>query len=308
MEVVVGGKRLQPIPLTPGPPSDESHGRQLLVWGQEGQSSLRRSRISIVGLGGTGSHVAVQLAHLGVGQLVLVDDDVVEPSNLSRIIGATVADVTKPKAAVIASVITAVSPTADVDVWIDSVLEMDISKLAASDLIVCCTDNHGSRAALSELAAQYLVPFIDLGIEVQPGSRGSRAGGGVRVVRPGDPCLHCMGVLDPALVREDFLSDHQRAREAQHGYLRGVEEPAPSVISLNGVVASLAVTEAIDVILGLFDRQSRRLLYRAESRSVSTASAIAEDSCFVCGESGLMGLGDARQLPRRQREPRAGSA
>jgi molybdopterin-synthase adenylyltransferase len=308
LELVVGGRRLQPLPPTRGLRCGETYDRQLLVWGTQGQTLLGRSRVSVVGLGGTGSHVAVQLAHLGVGNMVLVDNDVIEPSNLSRIIGATTADVTEPKVDVIASVIAGVSPTTTVDALDESVLEMDVRRLATSDLIVCCTDNHGSRAVLTELAAQYLVPMIDLGIEVQSSSRGSRAGGGVRVVRPGDPCLHCMGVLDPALVREDFLSDDQRAREAEHGYLRGVSEPAPAVISLNGVVASLAVTEGLDVILGLFDRQTRRLLYRAEARSVSTASTVREESCFVCGESGVVGLGDGRQLPRRPREPRAGSA
>jgi hypothetical protein len=89
--------------------------------------------------------------------------------------------------------------------------------------------------------------------------------------------------------------------------LRGAIEPAPSVIALNGVVASLAVLEALDLLLGIFDPAPNRVLYRAERRAVTTAAVDREAACFVCGTPGLTGLGDGRTLPRR-REPRAGSA
>ena len=289
------------------PTTDERDARHLLVWGAAGQRRLMLARVAVVGAGGTGSHVAVQLAHLGLGRLVLIDPDVVEASNLSRLIGATANDVGRAKVVVLASVARSIRPEMIVEPVPASVLEMDAATLATCDVIVCCTDGHGSRALLTELAAQYLVPLIELGVEVQAGSEGTRAGGGVRVIRPGDPCLHCMGILDPALVREDFLSDAQRRQEAQRGYLRDGTEPAPSVVALNGVVASLAVVEVLDQLLGLFATQPRRLLYRAEARSVTTAQVVREDGCFVCGPEGITGLGLARRLPRRHTEPRVGS-
>src|SRR5580658_619451 len=67
--------------------------RQALALGARGQGALRRLRVGIVGLGGIGSLVSLQLAHLGVGELVLLDGDLVEASNLSRIAGATKDDV-----------------------------------------------------------------------------------------------------------------------------------------------------------------------------------------------------------------------
>jgi molybdopterin-synthase adenylyltransferase len=67
--------------------------RQTLALGAHGQAALRRLRVGVIGLGGIGSLVSLQLAHLGVGALVLIDGDLVEASNLSRIAGATKDDV-----------------------------------------------------------------------------------------------------------------------------------------------------------------------------------------------------------------------
>lgn len=308
MGLVVGGR-----PHDAAPPHvmcnfDDREARQLLLWGDAGQQRIRDSRIAVVGVGGTGSHVATQLGHLGVGSLALVDDDVVERSNLSRLLGASEADVGRPKVDVIADAVSRVRPATALEPIRASVLEMDITRLSTCDLVVCCTDGHGSRALLTEFTAQYLLPMIELGVEVQPGADGSRAGGGVRVVRPGEPCLHCAGVLDPALVREEFLTDEERALERARGYLRGLDEPAPSVVSLNGVVASLAVVEVINLLVNVFDAAPRRLLYRAERRSVTTAAITHDPACFVCGDRGLIGLGDARVLPRRTMQPRVGFA
>lgn len=303
----VAGVALDAADDMSGSTTDERDARHVLVWGAAGQRRLRLARVAVVGVGGTGSHVAVQLAHLGIGHLLLVDPDVVEVTNLSRLIGATASDVGEPKAAVLTSVARRIRPDLDVEAICASVLEINAARLAACDVIVCCTDGHGSRALLTELAAQYLVPLIDLGVEVQDAGRRTRAGGGVRVIRPGDPCLHCMGILDPALVREDFLSEAQHQLEAHLGYLRGGTEPAPSVVALNGVVASLAVVEVLDHLLGLFVTQPRRLLYRSDARSLTTAETVSNARCFVCGSEGITGLGSARHLPRRHTEPRVGS-
>jgi molybdopterin/thiamine biosynthesis adenylyltransferase len=261
--------------------------------------------VAIVGAGGTGSHVAVQLAHLGVGRLVLVDPDIVELSNLSRLVGARASDVGRRKADVLAGVAAAIRPSIEVRSVAASVLEIDPSFLSDNDLIVCCTDGHGSRALLTEFCAQHLLTLIDMGVEVQGTKSGTRAGGGIRIVRPGESCLQCMGVLDAALVREEFMSDSDRSFEAKLGYLRSIAEPAPSVISLNGVVASLAVVEILHDLLGLFSTEASRLLYRSEARSLTTAQTPRQEGCYVCGKEGILGMGDGRPLPRRVGEVHA---
>lgn len=292
-EVVVPGHRAEVVGHSKiGHRSD----RQVLVWGQSGQSRLAAARVAIVGVGGTGSHVAQQLAHLGVGELLLIDPDLIEESNLSRLVGASHPDVGRSKVEAIAKSVAAVNPVVHVNQIQASVVDIDPSMLASADLIMCCTDGHGSRALLTELVQQYLVPCIDMGVEVL-GTRGSSiAGGGVRILMPGHACLHCMGIIDPALVREEYLSEAERSLEKERGYIRGVNDPAPSVIALNGVVASLAVMEALHLLLGLFESDSSRIVYRADHRMTRTVAAKSIDSCYVCGGEGLLGRGDRKSV------------
>lgn len=274
--------------------------RQILLWGELGQRRLAATRLAVVGLGGTGSQVATQLAHLGACDVVLIDPDTVEESNLSRVVGSTPTSVGASKVEVARRMVRSIRPNAEVEAIAASVLDIEPSVLASREVILCCTDGHGSRLLLSELAAQYLVPVIDMGIEIQSGDAGSRAGGGVRAVLPGRACLLCQRILDPHLIREEFLSDQEREVEARRGYLRSVDLVAPSVIALNGVVASLAVVELFAMLTGVFGGAVDRSLYRAEQRTVSTTRSVSSAGCYVCGDAGLLGLGDSRPLPRRR--------
>jgi molybdopterin/thiamine biosynthesis adenylyltransferase len=300
------------VTTLPGPDAgldDEASvfDRQVRAWGVGGQAAIAAARVAVVGTGGTGSHVVTQLACLGVRTLLLIDPDVVETTNLPRLIGATASDAGRLKVDVLAAAARASNPLAEVRVIADSVLDIDPALLAEADVIFCCTDGHGSRALLTELAQQYCVPVIDLGVEIVPSSGGARAGGGVRILRPGQACLHCAGTLDPALIREEYLDPGQREVERNRGYLRGSAEPAPSVVALNGVAASLAVLEFCQMIAGMFPTGQQRLLYRAEQRRLTTASMRRDPGCHVCGDRGLLGAGDGSAISTRWRptaEPR----
>jgi hypothetical protein len=88
--------------------------------------------------------------------------------------------------------------------------------------------------------------------------------------------------------------------EEGRGYLRGVPAPAPAVIALNGVLASLACLEVCQLLAGFLGSASDRLLYRAHRRAVTTAAIQAQPGCYVCGSDGLLGLGAGRDLPVRR--------
>jgi molybdopterin/thiamine biosynthesis adenylyltransferase len=294
------GDQVVVLPEPAAANSAETYSRQVLAWGNLGQNQLAAAHVAIVGAGGTGSQVAIQLAHLGVGQLTLVDFDTVEESNLSRILGSTPSDVGRNKVDVLADVVRAINPKLLVRAVPRSVIDVDPLLFADVDVVMCATDGHGSRALLTELAQQYLLPVIDLGVDVIPTAGGVQAGGQVRVLRPGRGCLHCSGMLDPALVREEYLSEGARSEERHRGYLRGVTAPAPAVVALNGVVASLACLEVCQLLAGFLGSGSDRLLYRAHRRAVTTAAISADPGCYVCGAEGLLGLGDSRDLPVRR--------
>src|SRR5205823_6090036 len=86
-------------------PVSDTVARQVLAWGNTGQNRLTTAHAAVVGAGGTGSQVALQLAHLGIGRLTLIDFDLVERSNLSRLLGSTPADVGRSKVDVLASAV-----------------------------------------------------------------------------------------------------------------------------------------------------------------------------------------------------------
>lgn len=298
--------------------------RQELLWGKAGQQMLADSHVVVVGNGGTGSHAVTQLAQLRVGHLTLIDGDVVEATNLSRLVGAVPSDVGRWKVDVLAECARAVNPSIELTVVRGSVLDVDPAVYTGADVIVCATDGHGSRSLLTELCTQYLVPLVDLGVEVDPGTRmdlgnpdepaGSarpegagdtdqfRAGGGVRVLRPGQGCLWCAGTLNPEFVRQEYLDPEQRALDVARGYIRGVDVPEPSVIALNGVVSSLAVLEVCQLLVGMLGSGTARVLYRAERRSVRTARIARRSSCHVCGDDGVFAQGDAVSLKTRWRD------
>jgi len=282
-------------------PEESATARQELLWGAVGQQTLRLSKVVVVGAGGTGSHVATQLAHLRVGQLTLIDHDHVEVSNLSRIIGLGPEDIGRAKVDALADRLRRINPDASITGIVASVLDVDPQVLTDADLIVCATDGHGSRSFLAELCAQYYIPVVDLGGEVVPRDR-FQAGGGVRVLRPGAGCLWCAQTLNPSLVREEYLSEHDRALEATRGYLRGHHAPAPSVVALNGVVASLAVMEICQLLVGMLGTARARLLYRSEQRAVTTTGMGRRPGCHVCSDAGVLGQGDTARVKTRWRK------
>lgn len=197
--------------------------------GEKSSVLLNRLRVAVVGLGGGGSHITQQLGHLGVGQFVLIDPDVVEDTNLNRLVGATQRDVAgrASKVSVAARVIAAVNPNAQT--WgHESQWQMCATALRACDIIFGCVDSISERQQLETAARRYLIPYVDVGMDVHRVEGGFVVGGQVALSMPDGPCLRCMGIID----------DRSLALEAQ---MYGAAGGRPQVVWPNGVLASLAV-------------------------------------------------------------------
>jgi len=207
---------------------DKRLARQSFL-GPDSDNVLANSRVGLVGLGGGGSHIALQLAHVGVGDFVVIDSDVVEDTNLNRLVGATSADVARGtlKVDVAERVIRGVNPAARVtkvpDRW-----QNRAELLRDCAVIFGCVDSFAERAQLEIAARRYLVPYLDLGMDVhQVGDEYSIAGQ-VILSSPGELCLRCMG----------FITDEVLKREAER---YGAAGGKPQVVWPNGVLASAAV-------------------------------------------------------------------
>jgi hypothetical protein len=217
--------------------------------GTDAQKKISRCVVGVVGLGGGGSHIAQQLAHLGFLNIVLFDADTIEPSNLNRLVGGTAQDVKKktPKTQIAASLITRIRPGATVtavqDIW-----QNHAQLLAHCDLVFGCVDGFDQRRQLEAAVRRYLVPLIDIGMDVFRADDGSHAmAGQVILSMPGCPCMTCLG----------FLNERTHTREAA---AYGAAGPQPQVIWANGVLASSAVGIAVDLITD-WSRSLRQTVY-----------------------------------------------
>jgi len=272
------------------------HDRQILALGNAGQRLIQRTRIGIVGLGGTGSQVFQYLAHLGASDFILVDHDTIEESNLSRVVGSTPEDAQKkrPKLGVMERLGKSINSNIEIAPVIDSVCNASAAlKLRDVDVIFCCTDNLTSRMVLNRIAFQYLIPVIDMGIDIQcdPQEGIQNIGGRVMTLLPDGPCLECMGILDPGVLTEEAVQ-----RDSEYRYITGTRIRNPSVISLNGVVASLATTEFIRLVTGFATEESASYqLYLPLKGIVRKEKMSPVKKCTLCKE--VKALGDGVNLP-----------
>jgi hypothetical protein len=216
--------------------SVDQYSRQSFL-GKHAEALICTCVVGVVGLGGGGSHITQQLAHTGFLHYVLYDSDVVEELNLNRLIGATKADAAAktPKIEVARRMILGLQPEASIEAY-QSRWQDHSYPLRGCDVIFGCVDGLAERRELEACARRYLIPYIDIGIDVhQVGTESPVMAGQVILSMPGRPCLTCLGLLT-----EDELSKET----AQYGSAG----PRPQVVWANGVLASTAVGVAVDLL------------------------------------------------------------
>jgi len=258
----------------------ETFARQSFL-GPNSEPALSSTNIGIVGLGGGGSHVVQQLAHVGIGRFTLFDPQQMEDSNLNRLVGATARDVAKAtwKTAIARRLIRGIRPTAVVKEF-RSDWRIAATALRDCDVIVGCVDTFIARSELERQARRYLTPYVDIGMDIHERSGGGYfIGGQVLLSMPGQPCLRCMG----------FLRDELLAKEAD-GY--GAAGERPQVVWSNGCLASIAVGVVVqlcspwhhnDIIPIYVEYDGNRLELK---RSLLTALAPSACPHFPTSETG----------------------
>lgn len=252
------GRHFRTITIDPSSTSgdqtiEEIYSRQVLAFGEQGQMFLETLKVGIVGLGGTGSCVAEDLARMGISDFVLVDNDTIEPSNVTRVYGTTYCDVTakrpRAKTLVARNNIKRIRPKAKVKTLSISVMDSRaVTPLKDCDLIFSCTDRHTPRSIVDEIGYQYYIPVIDVGAGLNRVGD-SVSGGTVRasIVGPDLPCLFCQHVIRPDVIASEALPDGERTGLQNEGYIPGLSE-APSLIGFTTMAAALGVNLFIDLL------------------------------------------------------------
>jgi hypothetical protein len=270
------------------------------MFGKVGQEELAHCRVGIIGLGGIGSIVVEYLARLGVGQFCLVDDDRVEESNLSRIVGASASDALNEvtKVTVAQRLILQSNGRAKVHLVTDDVAKESAAKILIScDYLFLAADSMRARLVFNALIHQYLIPGVQLGSKIRSDSAGTlmEVMSANRPVRPGRGCLWCNQLIDQNLLAKEAKTDEERKAQAY-----GVEEPNPSVISLNAISAAHAVNGFLLDYLNL--RPDIGALYYEHFHFLNGKRSLVEPrkdpECSECSHTGLRyGRGDTVGLP-----------
>ncbi len=296
--VHVVGERLavySPFGAAAGAGLPKAFDRQVRAFGGDVQRVLRELRIGVVGAGGTGSATTEQLARLGVGELMLFDYDELSASNVTRVYGSTPGDVGRRKVDVLADHVRRIAPDTDVEAFPDTIThEACAMRLRDCDVIFGCTDDNAGRLILSRLSSYYLTPVIDLGVLLSS-SNGVLQGidGRITVLTPGAACLVCRSRIDLARAAAEQMDDSERVARQAEGYapeLGGVE---PAVITYTSAVASFAVAELLERLVGYGpDRVPSELLLRCHDREISTNRAEPRTRHYCSRDGGVLGAGD----------------
>ena len=236
----------------------ERYTRQILLFGEEGQEKLKNATIFIAGAGGLGSPVSLYLAVLGIGTIILVDNDIVERSNLNRQILHFERDIGRKKTQSAEEKLQAINPDITVQVIDATIDESTIRALVGkADGIVDAMDNYATRYLLNEVSQQKDIPLFHGAIRGLFGQ--------ATTILPGKtPCFRCIFPKPPP------------------------KEVFPVVGLTPGIIGMVQATEVFKYLLGNGELLANRLLLWDGMQSRAEEIAIEKNpSCEVCGDQGI---------------------
>lgn len=272
--------------------------RNVLAFGQEMQNLLGRLKIGVVGCGGTGSAVIEQLIRLGVGEITVYDDDVVEETNITRIHGSTQKMIGKSKVDSVKKMADEIGLGTVVIPIFASIKYEEIAKtLRKFDIIFGCTDDNLGRAVLNQIALRYYLPVIDMGVKIDSkGQNIRKIVSRITVIHPGTACLLCRERIDMGKIALEMKSKDEIDKLVRDGYAPELDTRDPAVVAYTTHVASAAVSELLNKLTGLtYDSEASEFIYIFNERKLLKTSRGPTQDCF-CGDSLVIGRGDNTRL------------
>lgn len=267
----------------------ERFNRQIAIFGVEGQEKIQATNAVLVGYGGLGTFVLPQLCLLGVNKIWVIEHETFSVTNRNRYFGFTHSDINLETGLGIDKVLVAerIAKSIDPDISIQLIRNKLESREAfeaiiAAHIVVGCLDSDGARSILNELCVAYGVTYIDLASEV---FNDGTFGGRVAIVDGGKGCLQCMADgLDQTEIRRYLASEQQLENEANiYGVDKSVlaRTSGPSVVDLNGIIASLGVQE-FKLHVTESPLRSRYLNYRGHLKTISKVEVVRNNGCYCC--------------------------
>jgi molybdopterin/thiamine biosynthesis adenylyltransferase/rhodanese-related sulfurtransferase len=253
------------VPSTLSAEHRRRYSRHLLIpeVSEAGQRKLLDSRILLIGAGGLGSPASLYLAAAGVGTIGIVDDDVVDETNLQRQIVHSLDRLGRPKVESARETIEALNPDVTVNVFPERISSENVDRILGEswDVIVDGADNFPTRYLVNDASVWHGIPLVHGSIY--------RFEGQVTVFKPGEgPCYRCLFPTPPP---------PELAPSCAEGGVLGV---------LPGVIGSLQTNEALKLALDIGEPLvGRLLLFDALTASFTEVALRRDPQCPVCGEN-----------------------
>lgn len=258
-QAIVLGEKIQFVTLDneqdDAPPEEAL--RNIQAFGEGTYNTFKRLRIGIVGCSGTGCHVIEQLMRMQVGELILVDPDTIEMKNLNRLVGAGRNDVGKHKVEFYKNYVERMQLGVKVLAFPDNLCMSDSARRALStcDILFGCVDSASGRMLLNTISTFYLIPYTDVGVQIEADGKGgvSYVGTQVDYLIAGKSSLISRGTIDAGNAAAEMVRLFNPSLYEQHrkeNYIRNIQVDRPAVISVDGMIAYFAVLSLIDRLVG----------------------------------------------------------
>lgn len=286
--------------------------RQRAAFGQPFVDMLQSLRVGIVGCGGTGSPLATLAARAGVGELVLIDHDKLERSNLNRVRGLTAEDVGEVKSLRLKAFIDSIGVPVNVVAY-PALVDSDpatLDAIASCDVVFGCTDDFIGRQALNTALYVYAQLLIDTGlggsigegVDSHPFLR-SHFGRISTIFPESGQCLFCQDVVREIWVRTQQArreNPNLTAEQMKERYLEDGGTDAPGVGPFTSASADFALATLFDVVKPFrkFPPEVRRDMFIIDYVTMQIRSYETEETpdCPYCGQHDYLLLKEQYRL------------
>lgn len=291
---------------------NEIQARQAAAFGQPFVDMLQSLRVGVVGNGGTGSPFATLGARAGIGELVLIDKDLLAASNLNRVRGLVSADIGQAKSTALKAFIESIGVSVTVAA-IPADVDTDpaaVDALCSCDVIIGCTDDFAGRELLNVALYAYAQPLIDIGLggKVDVGGDGHPClryhFGRISTILPEmGQCLFCQGVINDVWIR----TQHARRanpeityEELQEKYLEDGDTDAPGVGPFTSATADYALATLFDLIKPFrrFPPHVRRDMFFVDfvKMEIHSRVTLGDPACPYCVTRGFLLMKESYRL------------
>ena len=234
----------------------DRYKRQILLFGEEGQERLKKANLFIAGAGGLGSPISIYLAVAGIGTITLVDNDVVELTNLNRQILHDNKDIGRRKTVSAEEKLVALNPDITIKVIDTTIDKTNAANLVGkADGIIDAMDNYPTRYVLNDTAINKKIPFFHGAIRGLYGQ--------ATTIIPGETaCLRCIFPKAPP------------------------NEVFPVVGVTPGFIGMVQATEALKYLVGMGDLLANRLfIWDGLTSHVEEIQVEKDPACPACSKT-----------------------